>query len=71
MWSRTQTRFFACQYSTLTEAIFMGGIDPDEIAAVGITNQRETTVVWGKSDGKAGMQRHCGSAARRTSATGS
>ncbi len=43
---------FACQYSTLTEAIFMGGIDPDEIAAIGITNQRETTVVWERATGK-------------------
>ena len=42
---------FACQYSTLTEAIFMGGIDPDEIAAIGITNQRETTVVWERATG--------------------
>jgi len=29
-----------------------GGIDPKEIAAVGITNQRETTVVWSRKTGK-------------------
>lgn len=43
---------FACQYSTITEAIFRSGIDPDEIAAIGITNQRETTVIWEKDTGK-------------------
>ncbi|MGI1689926.1 FGGY family carbohydrate kinase, partial [Thermoanaerobacter uzonensis] len=28
------------------------GIDPGDIAAIGITNQRETTVVWDKNTGK-------------------
>jgi glycerol kinase len=28
------------------------GISPDEIAGIGITNQRETTIVWDKSTGK-------------------
>lgn len=28
------------------------GVDPKEIAAVGVTNQRETTVVWEKATGK-------------------
>ncbi len=46
------TEIYACQYSTLTEAILSGGIDPEEIAGIGITNQRETTVVWEKSTGK-------------------
>lgn len=43
---------YACQYSTITEAIFKSGINPEEIAAIGITNQRETTVVWEKATGK-------------------
>ena len=43
---------YACQYSTITEAVFKSGISPDEIAAIGITNQRETTVVWEKATGK-------------------
>jgi glycerol kinase len=30
-----------------------GGIKANEIAAIGITNQRETTVVWNKTTGKA------------------
>ena len=32
--------------STAREAIAKAGIQPAEIAAVGITNQRETVVVW-------------------------
>ena len=28
------------------------GIDKNEVAAIGITNQRETTVVWDKNTGK-------------------
>ena len=28
------------------------GTRPDEVAAIGITNQRETTVVWDKNTGK-------------------
>lgn len=43
---------YANQYSALTECIAKSGIDPDEIAALGITNQRETTIVWEKSTGR-------------------
>ncbi len=46
------TEIYACQYATLTEAILSGGINPEEIAGIGITNQRETTVVWERSTGK-------------------
>src|SRR6184192_3656377 len=35
------------------EALRAGGISLDEIAAVGITNQRETAVIWEKKSGKA------------------
>src|SRR5258708_7544760 len=34
-------------------ALQRGGISSTEIAAVGITNQRETTVIWDKQTGKA------------------
>ena len=34
-------------------------IDPREIASIGITNQRETTLIWGESHRTAGLQRHC------------
>ena len=43
---------YANQYAALTECIAKSGIDPDEIAAVGITNQRETVVAWNKTTGK-------------------
>ncbi len=43
---------YANQYAAMTECIAGSGIDPAEIAAVGITNQRETTVVWDKTTGK-------------------
>ncbi len=43
---------YSAQYSSLTEAIAKIGAEPSEIAAVGITNQRETVVVWEKSTGK-------------------
>lgn len=42
---------YAAQYSTLTEVIAKSSIDPSEIAAIGITNQRETTIVWDKNTG--------------------
>lgn len=43
---------YSAQYSALTEAIAKIGAEPSEIAAVGVTNQRETVVVWEKSSGK-------------------
>lgn len=43
---------FSAQYSSLTEAITKIGANPNEIAAVGITNQRETVVVWDKNTGE-------------------
>ena len=39
--------------STMREAIARAGIGPAEIAGIGITNQRETTVVWERSTGRA------------------
>jgi len=37
------------QLSVAREAIRKAGADPAEIAAIGITNQRETTVVWDRA----------------------
>lgn len=39
------------QLSTIRTLINQSGIAPDEIKAIGITNQRETTVVWNKKTG--------------------
>lgn len=43
---------YANQYASLTECIAKSGISADEIAAVGITNQRETVILWDKETGK-------------------
>ena len=43
---------YANQYASMTECIAKSGISPDEIAGVGITNQRETTIVWEKATGR-------------------
>ena len=39
--------------ATCREAIAKAGAKPGDIAAIGITNQRETTVVWDRKTGKA------------------
>ncbi len=43
---------WGAQIGAAGEAIEKAGIKPSEIAAIGITNQRETTVVWDKNTGK-------------------
>lgn len=43
---------YATQSSVLVEVLGQSGIRSDQIAAVGITNQRETTIVWNKETGK-------------------
>ena len=43
---------YSSQYGVLIEVLAKSGIDPREIAAIGITNQRETTVVWEKETGR-------------------
>ncbi len=40
------------QASVATEAITKAGIIPSQIAAIGITNQRETTIIWDKNTGE-------------------
>ena len=40
------------QLSTFKEALEKGNIDPSEIDSIGITNQRETTVVWNRKTGR-------------------
>ena len=45
------TDLYVTQYSVLIEAIAQMNIDPEEIAGIGITNQRETTIVWDRETG--------------------
>lgn len=43
---------WAAVESVIAGTLAKSGIDPKEIAAVGVTNQRETTVVWDRMTGK-------------------
>ena len=43
---------WSTQYSVLTQVLAQTGITPQEIAAIGITNQRETTIVWDRHTGR-------------------
>jgi glycerol kinase len=44
IWQRTR--------EVMAEAMAKGGLQPQNLAAIGITNQRETTVVWNRKTGK-------------------
>ena len=43
---------WSSQYSVMMEVIAQSGIDPADIAGIGITNQRETTILWDKETGR-------------------
>lgn len=43
---------WATQYGVLQEAMAKKSITPEDIAAIGIANQRETTVVWDRHTGE-------------------
>jgi glycerol kinase len=45
------TEIWATQIAVVTEALGRAHLRPRDIAAVGITNQRETTVVWDRETG--------------------
>ncbi|WMY95338.1 MAG: glycerol kinase GlpK [Arsenophonus sp.] len=45
-------KIWATQSATLTEALAISDIRSDQIAGIGITNQRETTIVWEQKTGK-------------------
>jgi len=42
---------WATQFSVATEALFKAGISAENVSAIGITNQRETTLVWDRRTG--------------------
>lgn len=42
----------SAQYSAITECIIKSGLSASDISCVGITNQRETVVVWNKNTGE-------------------
>ena len=43
---------WSSQVAVATEAIVKAKLKPNDIAAIGITNQRETTVVWDRETGE-------------------
>lgn len=43
---------WSSQISVAMEAMMIAGLSHNDIAAIGITNQRETTIVWDKNTGK-------------------
>ncbi len=43
---------WSCTVKTIQETIQLANIDPKRIAAIGITNQRETTGIWDRNTGK-------------------
>ena len=43
----------ASQIAVASEALAKAKAQPNDVAAIGITNQRETTIVWDRSTGKA------------------
>ena len=43
---------WSSQFSVMTEAMSKLGVSGSDIAGIGITNQRETTVVWNKKTGE-------------------
>nr|WP_294989944.1 glycerol kinase GlpK [uncultured Sediminibacterium sp.] len=46
------TEIWSTQLGVATEAIVKAGLTIQDIAAIGITNQRETTVVWNRNTGQ-------------------
>jgi glycerol kinase len=43
---------WSTQAGVAAQALAHAGLTPDDVAAIGITNQRETTVVWDRKSGK-------------------
>ena len=43
---------WSSQYAVMMEVIAQSGVNPADIAAIGITNQRETTILWDRKTGR-------------------
>lgn len=50
---------WSSQLSVAVEAMGQIGAEADDIAAIGITNQRETTICFSKKDRKTGLSGDC------------
>ena len=42
---------YASQFATMMEVLAQSAVSPEEIAAIGIANQRETTILWDRETG--------------------
>lgn len=42
---------WSAQYTTAQSALSKAGVDPRDVSAIGITNQRETTIIWDRHTG--------------------
>lgn len=43
---------YSSQYSVMVEVLTQSGVNPKDVAGIGITNQRETTILWDKHTGR-------------------
>jgi len=43
---------WGCVQQVIKTCLEKGAVEPDQIASIGVTNQRETTVVWNKTTGR-------------------
>ncbi len=43
---------WSSQYGVMTEVLARTGVEPSQLAAIGITNQRETTIIWDRATGR-------------------
>ena len=59
--SMTRSKFSPRSSPPLSRSLAQDGFARPRgiIAGVGITNQRETVIVWDRESGTAGLQRHC------------
>lgn len=45
-------KILSSQYLSMSQALEKSGLSPEDIAGIGITNQRETTVIWDRHTGR-------------------
>ena len=43
---------WSTQYAAMLEVLAAADVSPSDVAGIGITNQRETTIVWDKNTGR-------------------
>ena len=43
---------WSTQYAAMLEALAAADVSPADVSAIGITNQRETTILWDKATGR-------------------